>query len=487
MYAKINGCNKERLGGTVMMREKEYRNIKTVLMVVADIAIIHLGYLLAFLFRYQFTFPEYNFSAYKAMIPFITIFVPVIFGMYGLLDDIRKTMEEHIRSIVVSVLMVNVMTMAGTFFMRTFSFPRTVFAIAVILQAVLMSALYSLLVHIDLKQGPRQKGIVFGSETQAFSVAKKLILKNGTWMSELFLADPEYLDKKEDLIQHADLAVICSSTSSEAREGIIKACHEQGVRCLLMPNASDILQSNSETVIMDDLTLFGLSDFKMSLDQRVMKRLSDIVLSMLLLIVFSPFFLVAYIGIKLTSPGPALFIQKRVTQGGRVFNIYKFRSMVVNAEKKSGPVLAKMHDDRITPFGKFIRHVRIDELPQLYNVLKGDMSLVGPRPERPEFVDQFEKQIPEYSLRHNVKAGITGYAQVHGKYSTNVVDKLRLDLMYIHSYTFWSDLILVFQTILTVVTKVKASGVDDSHGFDEVAKVFGYSVGREDEYIKISK
>ena len=167
----------------------------------------------------------------------------------------------------------------------------------------------------------------------------------------------------------------------------------------------------------------------------------------MMLIVTSPILLVTALAVKLDSKGPVFYRQTRITRGGKEFDVLKFRSMRQDAEKLSGPVLAQEDDPRVTKVGRIIRSLRIDELPQLFNVLKGEMSLVGPRPERPYFVDQFIERNKYYALRHNVRAGITGYAQVYGKYSTNFTHKLRFDLLYIKNYSIGLDLQILFQTV----------------------------------------
>ena len=172
--------------------------------------------------------------------------------------------------------------------------------------------------------------------------------------------------------------------------------------------------------------------------------------------------LVTAIAIKAYDGGPVLYSQKRLTTGGRVFKVYKFRSMIVDAEKKSGATLAKKNDSRITPIGKFIRKVRIDELPQLINILKGDMSFVGPRPERPEIAQKYEKTMSEFKYRLKVKAGLTGYAQVMGKYNTTPYDKLKLDLMYIEHQSLMLDLRIFFMTVKTCFIPEATEGVKDS-------------------------
>ena len=160
--------------------------------------------------------------------------------------------------------------------------------------------------------------------------------------------------------------------------------------------------------------------------------------------------LIVALAVKLCDGGDIIYRQKRLTIDNREFYIYKFRSMIADAEKSGVPQLAKDYDNRITPVGRVIRSCRIDELPQLFNILKGDMSIVGPRPERPELAKEYEKTIPEFGYRLKVKAGLTGYAQVIGTYDTTPYDKLKMDLMYIENYSFRLDLQLMLMTLKTM-------------------------------------
>ncbi|MFQ9801583.1 MAG: sugar transferase [Clostridia bacterium] len=190
----------------------------------------------------------------------------------------------------------------------------------------------------------------------------------------------------------------------------------------------------------------------------VIKRFMDIVLSVVFLLVASPFMLLTAIAIKAYDRGPVFFKQKRCTLNKKVFEIYKFRSMIVDAEKDGIAMPAVDHDPRITPIGRFIRKTRLDELPQLFNVLKGDMSIVGPRPERVEHVEAYSREIPEFSYRLKVKGGLTGYAQIMGKYNTSAYDKLKLDLMYIENYSLLLDLKLLFMTVKVMFMKDSTEG-----------------------------
>ena len=197
--------------------------------------------------------------------------------------------------------------------------------------------------------------------------------------------------------------------------------------------------------------------------EAIIKRLIDILGSLVLLIIASPVMLITALAIKLNDGGDILFKQKRLGLNGREFMVYKFRSMIMDAEKNTGAILAKNNDDRITKVGKFIRMTRIDELPQLINILKGEMTFVGPRPERPEMYEEIVKEIPEFRYRLMVKAGLTGYAQIYGKYNTTRRDKLLLDIYYIENYSIITDLKLMILTLKVCLMPESSEGVKDDH------------------------
>jgi lipopolysaccharide/colanic/teichoic acid biosynthesis glycosyltransferase len=195
------------------------------------------------------------------------------------------------------------------------------------------------------------------------------------------------------------------------------------------------------------------------MEQRFVKRLMDIVFSLILIVLTSPFMLITAILVKAYDGGPILYKQVRVTRGGKQFKIVKFRSMRVDAEK-DGVRLYYIGDKRVTPIGKFIRKVRLDELPQLFNILAGDMSFIGPRPERPEIIEKYQEQMPEFAYRLKVKAGLAGFAQVYGKYNTTPYDKLKLDLIYIENYSVLLDLKLMMLTLKIIFWPDSTEGVD---------------------------
>lgn len=254
-------------------------------------------------------------------------------------------------------------------------------------------------------------------------------------------------------------AVIIGDMPSHERNLLLKYCYSIEVRTYSVPKISDVLLRSSDELNLFDTPLLLSRNIGLNIEQQWMKRIEDIVVSTLMLVLFSPIFLITMVVIKLTDSGPIFYKQERLTKGGSVFMLYKFRTMVVDAEKMLGPVLASEKDPRILPIGKILRATRLDELPQILNILKGEMSLVGPRPERPELAVEIEQNIPEFAYRLKVKAGLTGYAQVYGKYNTTSYDKLKLDLMYIRKYSLLLDLKLILMTPKIMLLKESTEGV----------------------------
>lgn len=228
----------------------------------------------------------------------------------------------------------------------------------------------------------------------------------------------------------------------------------------MTPKISDILIRSSECLHLFDTPLLLSRNSGLTFEERFVKRMMDIIISVIVLVIFSPAMLIIAILIKLYDGGPVFFKQKRCTKEGKVFEIHKFRSMIVDAEKEGISIPATDKDPRITPIGSFIRMTRLDELPQMLDILAGNMSIVGPRPERIEHVEKYAEEIPEFAYRLKVKGGLTGYAQIYGKYNTTPYDKLRLDLMYVQNYSILLDLKLIIMTLKIIFMK------DSTEGFD---------------------
>lgn len=294
-----------------------------------------------------------------------------------------------------------------------------------------------------------------GSTTEEF--LRKLCTRRDQFNIVDSICAKEDMEKIQEKINKNNTVILWDLEVAQ-RNKVFKYCYDNSKRIFVNPKISDIILNGSRSLHLFDTPLLLTEGSPLQYEERVIKRAMDVVLAIILLVLSSPIMLVTAILIKCTDGGPVLYKQIRCTKGNREFEIYKFRSMIVNAEKAGTAVLAKEKDDRITPVGKVIRKVRIDELPQLFNVLKGDMSFVGPRPERPEFIEKFMADIPEFSYRTKVLAGLTGYAQLYGKYNTRPYDKLKLDLYYIEQYSVWLDLKLIILTAKILFTMESTEG-----------------------------
>ena len=254
--------------------------------------------------------------------------------------------------------------------------------------------------------------------------------------------------------------VFLSGIHSHERNIILKYCIANDIRVLVIPRIGDVIMSGAKKMHLFYLPMLLVERRALTPEFELVKRTADILISGVALVILSPLILITSAAIKLTDKGPVFYKQTRLTKDGKEFKILKFRSMRVDAEKDGVARLSTgANDDRITPIGKIIRACRLDELPQLINVLKGDMSIVGPRPERPEIAAEYEKEMPEFRLRLQMKAGITGYAQVYGKYNTTPYDKLQMDLMYIAHPSVFEDLAIMFATVKILFLPESTEGV----------------------------
>lgn len=259
--------------------------------------------------------------------------------------------------------------------------------------------------------------------------------------------------------------IIIGDITSEERNDIIKYCFDGFKNMYVIPKLSDILLKYSYDTFSFDTPIYVVNNFGISLEQKFFKRIFDVIISLLVLILFLPIWVLVAILIKIEDGGPIFFVQERATINNDIFDILKFRSMKTDTD--SSVVLPTIEDDpRITNVGKIIRKLHIDEIPQFINVLLGDMSVVGPRPERIEHVMLYQNEIKEFKFRSKVKAGITGLAQIYGKYNTSAVDKLKLDLIYIKKYSLRLDIELLFRTLKVLIIK------DNTEGFDKKSQEF---------------
>lgn len=297
----------------------------------------------------------------------------------------------------------------------------------------------------------------------------------------------EGLDVVYSKIEQYD-AVLLNDIPNKYRKEILKHCFESDIPVYYTPKIQDIMVRGSDEINLFDSPLFLARNIGMTTAQAFAKRTIDIIGSTLGLIILSPIFLIVSILIKVEDGGKVFFMQDRCTYDGKVFRIHKFRSMREDAEKDGKPHPATSDDDRITKIGKFIRATRIDELPQLVDIWIGNMSIVGPRPERVEHVAKYTEDIPEFGYRLKVKGGLTGYAQVYGRYNTTSYDKLKMDLIYVVNYSLLMDFQIVLETVKIIFSKESTEGFteENSKKMNEYGKAHDLAelesaVAREDE------
>ena len=385
--------------------------------------------------------------------------------MYGGLRIGFMKNGEIIFSQVFATLIVNVFIYAQMSLMVTQFFYVAPYVLMTVWQAVAIIVWINIANLIYRKIFPPRKLLLIHGDRPIQDILRKFENRKDKYVIVNCLCVRKGIDflKKEimrgyEAGEHS--AVVIWDTTVEERNVLMKFCYAHGIRFYVMPKITDVILLGAEELHLFDTPLLLTREYSLTMEQKFIKRMIDIVCSLILLIVASPFMLLTAIAIKCYDGGPVLYKQIRCTEGGREFSIMKFRSMRTDAEKDGVARLAQKNDDRITPIGHFIRKVRLDELPQLINILRGDMSFIGPRPERPEIIAQYVEIMPEFAFRMKVKAGLAGYAQVYGKYNTTPYDKLKLDLTYIENYSLWLDIKLMLVTLKILFWPDSTEGVE---------------------------
>lgn len=421
-----------------------------------------------FLITIPFAWGWFNYYAQHIALPFYDRGNWVVVALYAVLYMIfgrvyggfwisLNRISESVYSQALAVMMTS-----GIMYVVTFLLERQLPDIWPVMAAfavqLVLSGLWSMAAHVAYYMlFPATKTIIVYDERQGM---EKLIQDYGfeKKFTVIKTLTVEQCIANIDLLHNAQ-TVFVSGVHSHERNVILKYCVEHGIMMYLVPRIGDVLMSGAQQMHMFHLPMLRVGRYNPSPWHTIAKRTFDVVSAGALFLVISPLMLITAIAIK-TDGGPVFYKQRRLTQDGKVFDVLKFRSMRVDAEKDGVARLSTGDkDDRITKVGHFIRKVRIDELPQLLNIIGGSMSVVGPRPERPEIASQYVKEMPEFSLRLQAKAGLTGYAQVYGKYNTTPYDKLQMDLMYISNPSFWEDLRIIFATIKILFVPESTEGV----------------------------
>lgn len=445
-----------------------YKKSIKVLVGIADIVLIHISFILSFIIRYRGKLPSLNYSAYISALPYIIITFVVINLFAGIYILYNKQSVDVVSITVVNQVMLMVFNIVIVFFGRFFAFPRTVLFINLFVSIFILAIWRIFVLNIYLVRTDTSRIMLVGPKEKCLRVLQNFELSNNQRYEITSVTIDNYYFNIKRNNENIDIFYILDFGSLEEEKKILSYLTLKNKEIFLDAEFGNILRINNRIKNINDESLIAIEKFEISPEKEIIKRSMDLVLSIFIIILTSPIMLLGALLIKLTSEGPVLYRQIRITKDQKEFLIYKFRTMHVNAEELSGPVLAAEEDPRITSIGKHLRSLRIDELPQLFNVLKGDMSIIGPRPERPFFVEQYNERNPYYYLRHNVRAGITGYAQVHGTYTTNFYQKLKFDLLYIKKYTLTMDIQILFQTVRILFDKVSSKGLEEN----EVQEIF---------------
>jgi exopolysaccharide biosynthesis polyprenyl glycosylphosphotransferase len=444
------------------------------LSIFVDAALANAGFVLAFLIRFGGRLPAFNFEAYLILAPVLTVLFIVGAWVYGLYDPERSdTAWAVARGALAAVTIGILLTAAIAFFgsTRTAPFARSAILLAWPLDFVLLAGWRLAFLRVGSIKWPEQRVLIIGTDRTSVELATA-VAERARWGWKVAglideCADPRHpapviiggfpvLGAVDNVARiaaesRANRVIIASPIAlREFVESLVLA-NELKVRIDVVPDLYEIFIGTVDAIV-GDVPLMEISRATVPRYYAFLKRTADLATSLVALVVITPLLLLAAFAILLESGFPVLFSQERVGRNLKPFRVHKLRTMVKNAEETSGPVLAEEGDTRITRVGRFLRRFRIDEFPQLANIIEGQMSFVGPRPERPFFVEKYLLEVPGYRERFNIKPGVTGLAQVSGSYATTPERKLKYDLIYIYHQTPAMDVQIVAETLRVVLT-----------------------------------
>lgn len=432
--------------------------IRKVILILGDMGCLYFATQLA-IYLVAGTQNHFKNDFHLRFLGLLIVLLFIFFSIYGLFSLVRKRLLEILLNLIVAVSNMFIVAMAITFIFREFEYSRVVIAVTGLISFALLCLWQYVMHQWEVANLPKYKIAIMAIEDEQKQLAEKIDKTYGLAGCMKMYSDVATDEEWKYKIDSSTVVLIGNTIPIENREKIVHYAKSQKKFVTILPTLYEISCQKMYLWKIDDLPVQRLSRMLLTVEERFLKRCLDLIVATIALVVLSPIMLITAVLVKLDSPGPALYSQVRVGRFGKEFKVHKFRSMRQDAEKLSGPVLAGENDPRITRFGRFMRATRLDELPQLINVIAGDMSIVGPRPERPFFVEQFIKEKPEYTYRHNVKPGITGFAQVAAKYNTTAYDKLVYDLLYIQQISIKTDLLIMLQTLKVLITKESTEGV----------------------------
>lgn len=433
------------------------------------VIIINLGYILAFKFEFfsKVGYEARNLEAYYGIWIYISVVSIFVLTFNNAFKMIKKNIVEIVVTMFLSALMINVFVLAIAFFARGFALPRSVVLQATIIHVVCFVLLKCLLIRgLRRIRGVKYIMVIAPLENKE-EVLVKLLSDTKRIDKVKYYIDPKKADHRK-FLSKVDKIFISDLIDNKIKDEIITESITLNKSLYIVPKTFEIAIYKSEIIQFSDVPAFKIENLYLSKEKMIIKRIFDILVSSSVLVLVSPLMIVASLAILISEGRPIFYVQERVTINNKKFKLIKFRSMINDAEKNTGAVWATENDNRVTGLGKFLRKFWIDELPQLINVLKGEMSLVGPRPERPVFIEEFCKDIPDFHYRLTVKAGVTGLAQVLGKYSTTPEHKIKYDLMYIRNASMYFDILIVLETIKKIFTGTLQRGENRDRMYEEL-------------------
>ncbi|MCQ2516010.1 MAG: sugar transferase [Saccharofermentans sp.] len=395
-----------------------------------------------------------NYDAYIRLVPIISLSSIILADYLQMARFFRKKNLEVVADTLKFAFIQTLITLATKDLTGERAFPRSVILLSFIVIIIYIFTWQMCCMIMSRKVFETGNLVIIGSNTATMNQVKDKIFPSLKSVDLDFSRLVKYSDKRavRSVIKSNVEIFLCPDVPEDVKSDIILQCAKYNTVVYVVPQFYEISLYKAKVINLNDLMVMMMDRMGLTFEQRLFKRIFDIIISVIALILSSPIIALSAVIIKLTDGGPVFFRQERLTINNKPYKIFKLRTMRIDAERETGAVISGKNDPRVTYFGKFLRRSKIDEVPQFLNVLMGDMSVVGPRSERPEFVSSFEKEIPGYSQRFAVKAGITGLAQVAGNYDTTAQDKLRYDLLYIKNYSILQDIKIIFMTIRAVFT-----------------------------------
>ncbi len=427
--------------------------VSKVLEMILYIVIINASYIIPMYIGFQNKYLDRNIDAYYDMWIYITVASVFILIANKVFHTLKLTKTENVFIVLTTTLMIAFSVTAIAFIARSFALPRSIILLGFIIQTILF-VIIKIILKFIYEKVKKEKNVAVFSDLGMFEEAVEKIFGSDTEAKEMLQFVSNLENFNIDTLAGIEKIYVFELNASKKLDDLIHYCIINGIQICIVPKSSELALKNSHFYLKADIPILKIDRVGLSIEYRFFKRFIDLILSSIGILLTLPVMLIVACVIYFTDDKQVIYRQKRVTLNNKVFTLYKFRTMSINAEAETGAVWCVEDDPRITKTGKFLRKYWLDELPQLFNVLKGDMTIVGPRPERPELIREFVIDYPDFKYRTMVKCGLTGYAQVMAKYETTPENKLKLDLFYILNSNFWLDINIIMLTIRKVFLRL---------------------------------